>query len=74
MPRVKETIKALELLQAVGQRDHGHFDHDAHGVIGPPTLVPDDSNTKQSSGGELSCAPPQDRIDKYGRVHYCEED
>ena len=32
---LSELIAALRLAQSVGERPHGHFDHDANAVCGP---------------------------------------
>lgn len=35
MLRLSELKAAIAITQAVGQRRHGHFDHDAHAATGP---------------------------------------
>ena len=76
MLRATELIRALELEQAVGQRRHGHFDHDAHNMAEKNASVPNNAapagKSEHPKGGAahtLSAKPLKKTIDsKTGRV------
>jgi hypothetical protein len=65
MLRVSEIDAALAMMQAIGPRRYGHFDHDSHEAIGPfppSPRVDARSVERKSHVAEGPKAPPLERF------------
>lgn len=56
MLRISELRDALEMTRSLGQRRHGHFDHDAHSATGPFPPSPCVAEVAPQPAGKPGCS------------------